>query len=148
MKSKMVIVIYPRKKGKLTKEQLVRQGAINSIMSLMSISGSLESGRLVFRLSDNPEQPGIPIGWFVGDSHFKTEVIRIMKKEDINTIFYWCQAEKIPAARGEINSEESVMVIGPYWTRRIDAIISRVISSKGVVRSLTTEKKKPAYNER
>jgi len=140
MKSKMVIVVYPRKK-KLTKEQIIREVAVNSILALLSTGGSINTGRLTFQLTELPMNPGIPIGWFAGDSQFNIEVIRIMKEQDFKTLYYWCksESEKVPVSLGITDKEESVLVIGPYWGDKIDSLISRSISSISSVRPFTTE---------
>ncbi|MCD6340823.1 MAG: hypothetical protein J7L51_02605 [Desulfurococcales archaeon] len=142
MKSKMVIVVVPREGRKLTKEQTIHEVAINSIMALLNIGGEIKTGQLTFKLTDTPSSSGIPMGWFNGDSQFNIEVIRIMNKDDVKTLHYWCKSEGIPSSLGNYNGEESVLVIGPSWDQKIEDIMHRSISSDKFIRPLTTEKKK------
>lgn len=140
-RSKMVIIVFPRNK-RLTREQLVKHGAIDGIMSLMSVGGTIESGKLVFELSEDPGKDGIPLNWFTGDSHFRVEVTRVLEEKDYNTLYHWCCEGGVPVFRGEENGEGAVMVIGPHWEHIIDEIIERAIPSKKAVRQFAPQKRK------
>lgn len=144
-KSKMVIVAYPRTK-KLSKEQLIRQCSITSIMSMMSIGGKIGlSGVLAFQLKDEPgEKPiyakgstienGLPRGWFIGDSQFQLETKRVMKADNYHTLYEWCKRGGVPVFSGEWDGEPSVMAIGPYWSKEIDELFERAIPLKKDIR--------------
>ena len=152
-KSKMVIVIYPRKR-RMTKEQLVQQAAITGVMSLMSIGGKIESsGRegggleLRFPISGNPNDPGLPQNWFTGDSHFRVEVKRITNtdvktaRKDYQSLYHWCKEAKIPVFCGEEDSEATMMVIGPYWVGPIEKILSRAFPFPHTVKDFAAKPK-------
>lgn len=136
--SKMVVIIYPREK-KLTKPQLVHQVAINACMSLVSVSGTIEGDRLAFSLITELEETGIPRNWFMGGSHFHTEAKRVLQAEEVDTIYHWCNQEEIPASRGELDGEGSVLVVGPYWANLIDDIIERSVAGDSSVREYGEE---------
>lgn len=145
-KSKMVIVMYPRKR-KMVKEQLIMQTAITAIMSLMSVGGKIESAvtpgglELIFPMSDNPEKPGIPQNWFTGDSHFRVEVVRITNDADYQALYHWCKESSIPVFRGEEDGAATMMVIGPSWENRIDEMFTRAVPLHGTVRVFASKKK-------
>lgn len=140
-RSKRVLIFFPRT-NKLTKDQIADQAATVAQMAMLSIGGTISpTSELTFKLRDEPGSVGLPRGWFSGDSQFASENKRVMSKEGYRTLYQWCKREGVPAWSGEIDGEESLMVIGPYWEDIIDELLARAVPLDRDIRSYSGAQK-------
>ena len=133
-RSKMVIVLYPRER-KMNKAQIAREVAINAAMAMLSVADhkGMTEALLRFRYGPGESEPSLPVGWFMGgdESGFVVEIKRFPNTNAVNaynTLYHWCTTERLPVSRGELDGEGSCMVIGPYWSEKIDELLDRAFA--------------------
>ncbi len=148
MNSKMLIVVFPRKK-KLTKEQLAIEVARCTSISMVSAGKLDEKGNLHIDLLDYRDQDlrrtGLPREWFNGD--YNVEVSRILEPSIYKFLYYYCNAKQIPVFNGVLDEEDSCLVIGPYWAEIINEALNFSISRPSQMRTYTGSNKEINNNK-
>lgn len=150
-KSKIVVILYPRPNPKeptlfrLSREQIALEVA-RAMFRAISLFGDIiedpnDIGQKYLRINISEEIPdkrmpkevdpneglvkSLPERYVSGKEE-DLVVIRMMNSDSYKTLYEWCIRESVPAYRGSNNEgEDTYMVIGPYWSEKIDELIHR-----------------------